>query len=568
MPAAPSSRVDRALVLALAAVALVYVAYGLDTMAQWTPRTLYADQWRQYVTFLTLDFPGNVTAPDNGHRQVLPNFVAWLDLQWFGGSHALQFALGWASVLASVVIVAGIALRDDALALTPRWAAVLLATLALFWLGNARTLTHSGELMHVYVTIALTLAGIVCALRASMAARGNAWLAAALACGFAATNTFGYGLASFVGILAALVFARAPRRLIAIAAGGLAFAALYYFGMRGGDSVSGSLRIDPLANLLAAARWLGGPLNYVAPYIWQEQASYLLPNVLRAPAQAASAFMRAHVAADIGAAVWPQALVGGGGIAFVLVASVRALRAEASPRTRLAGLAIAWFGLAAAGIIALSRLGYFVEFPDQIYADRYQPWPCLFWLGVALIALGRRSAGVAAAWPRAFAAVALVLAVVAWPAERGGRIYASLINGLVENTAAGAATGVLGRDDSFGETLRDELVRGVPVLKRNDVPPFSWPETRALDTTLPDTAPPIAEAKIAAEPIANLFDGEGVRVTVELPRGAQPPARAVLVDGGRRVVGIVVRDPRAGASHLTGYARGSQAPVAAAVLLR
>ena len=159
-----------------------------------------------------------------------------------------------------------------------------------------------------------------------------------------------------------------------------------------------------------------------------------------------------------------------------------------------------------------------------------------------------------------------MLALVAWPAERGGRIYASLINGLVENTAAGAAVGVLGRDDGFGETQRDELVRGIPVLRRNDVPPFSWPEARALDATLPDAAQSIADATITAEPLANLFDGDGVRVKVELPRDVKPPARAVLVDGERRVVGIVVRDPRAGGSHLTGYARGSQPPVAAAVL--
>lgn len=565
------SRFDRAVAAALAVAALVYIVYGLATMAQWTPLTLYADQWRQYVTFLTLDFPGNVVAPDNGHRQVLPNFVAWLDIAAFGGSHVLQLAVGWTSVLAAVALVAAVALRDDALALAPRWAGAFLAAFAVVWLGNARTLAHTGELMHVYLTMALTLAGIVCALRAAgspaaPSTRSGAWLAAALVCGFAATNTFGYGLASFVGILAALVFSRAPRRAIAIAAGGLVLAALYYFGMRGGDSVSGSLRIDPLQNLLAAARWLGGPLNYVAPYLWQEQAANLLPGMLRGSAQASSAFLRAHVAADISAAVWPQALVGGAGIVALLVASVRALRTGASPtRTRRLGLAIAWFGLAAAGIIALSRLGYFVEHPDQIYADRYQPWPCLFWLGIALIALGRRTEK-HAAWPRVLAGGALALAFVAWPAERGGRIYASLVRGLVENTAAGTATGVLGRDDEFGETLRDELVRGTPVLRQADIPPFSWRETRALGATLADAARPLADAKIATVPIANLFEGDGQRVTVELPPGSMPPARAVLVDGERRVVGIAVRDPRAGAWHLSGYARGTQPPVSAAVL--
>jgi hypothetical protein len=564
MTATPS-RIDRILAILLAVAALTYVVYGFAAMAQWTPLTLYADQWRQYVTFLTIDFPANVVAPDNGHRQVLPNFVAWLDIVLLGGSHVLQLAVGWASVATAIALVAAVALRDDALAIAPRAAGVFLAAFAIIWLGNARTLAHTGELMHVYLTMALTLGGIVCALRAATA-RSHAWLATALMCGFAATNTFGYGLASFVGILAALVFAHAPRRLIVIAAAGLVLAALYYFGMRGGDSVSGSLRIDPLANLLAAARWLGGPLNYVAPYIWQEQAASLLPGVAHQPALALSAFLRTHVTGDIAAAVWPQALFGGAGIVVLLVASWRTLRADAAAsRTRLTGLAIAWFGLAAAGIIALSRLGYFVDHPDQIYADRYQPWPCLFWLGVALVALGRRSTG-ASAWPRALAAGALALAIIAWPAERGGRIYASLIRGLVDNTAAGVATGVLGHDDSFGETLREELERGVPVIRDAQLPPFSWPETRALGPLLPDGARVLDGASINATQIANLFGGNGQRVEVVLGKGVKPPARAVLVDAQQHVVGIVVRDPRAGSANLTGYASAEAAPVAVAVL--
>ena len=556
---------DRLLAAALGVVAAAYLVYGLYAMAVWTPRVLYSDQWRQYLTFLTVDFPANVFLPYNGHRLVLPNLVAWIDAIAFGGEHGLQLFFGWCAVLAAIAVAAFACVRDREVVPLARAAGATLAVFAIIWLGCTRTLAHTGELMHVYPTIAFALGAVACAWRAAVApSRGGRWLAVALACSFAATNTMGYGLATFVAVIATLVLARAPRRLVAVAVAGLVLAALYYLGSRGSDNVSGSLAIDPLGNLEVAVRWLGAPAGTVAPYIWEENSSYLLPGFAQNTARALSAWMRAHVTADVALSAWPQALTGGLGVLLALVLTWRTLRAVQPPtRMRVFGLGVAWFGLTAAGILSLSRLAYFQEFPEQIYANRYLPWPMLFWLGISLALLGGRHAGRVAS--RVLAGGALLLVLAAAPAGRGGYITAMLVRGHVDNTAAGVATGVLPRGAFLGDTLVEDVIPAVPVLKAAGHPPFSWRETQALGTVAPSDARAV-EGTLEATSVDNLFDGGGYEVKLTLPEGKTPPWRAVLVDGERHVVGIVVRDPRPGPFVMSGYARDTGTPVAALVL--
>lgn len=53
-------------------------------------------------------------------------------------------------------------------------------------------------------------------------------------------------------------------------------------------------------------------------------------------------------------------------------------------RRVLLGLGLAAFAAGAAGIVSLARLSYFQRHPEQLFADRYLPWSCLFWLGLLL----------------------------------------------------------------------------------------------------------------------------------------------------------------------------------------
>src|SRR5262249_51815192 len=159
-------------------------------------------------------------------------------------------------------------------------------------------------------------------------------------------------------------------------------------------------------------------------------------------------------------------------------------RTAAGPMEAL-GLGIAWFGLGAAGIVSLSRLDILREIPSQIYANRYTPWPCLFWLGLALIGLGKSRAGDTAASRFVFA-VALLLPLLGWPMQYGGRIYAALVRGHVDNTAVGSLVGVYPRNASLGETMSDEFLRGIPVLSPLHIAQFDRPTAALLGHPLPE----------------------------------------------------------------------------------
>ncbi|MEO8672250.1 MAG: hypothetical protein ABI411_13110 [Tahibacter sp.] len=542
----------------VAAIAL----YGLSSLwviLGWSPHVPYADQWRQFVTFLTMPFPDNILAPDNGHRQTLSNLIAWIELRVFPGGLWLQLILGVFYAAAAAMLIGRIAWRDGAISAHARASGAFLATFAIFWLGNARVLAHTGELMHVYPTIFFLVVALYCSRRAAEDGGVGRWLVGALLASFAATISFGYGMASFIGVLTVLLLARASRASIAVTVAGFGAALLYYLGSRGADGVAGSMHIEPLANALVAARWLGSPVNYVFPYLWNADSAYLLPGPLAGIALHLSAALHPMVG-DIAYTVWPQALVGGSGILLVLVMLVQTLRASEPPTaTRLLGLGLAGFGLAAAGIIALSRLEYFISYPGQIYADRYLPWPCLFWLGAALGVLGRRDGSVR--WPQVTVSVfAACIAVGALPAHRGGYIYAKLVYGHVNNTATAAVTGVIQRDTDFGETVQQEMLAAIPVLQAAGVAPFSWPESRALGHAMPAGALRLDHARVQPGSAIDSARAAGYAVTVNIEGGAPVPSRVGLVDGTGSVVGVATLDPAAGSATLTGYALGMPNP--------
>jgi hypothetical protein len=237
---------------------------------------------------------------------------------------------------------------------------------------------------------------------------------------------------------------------------------------------------------------------------------------------------------------------------------MRRLRATTRAATIEAiGFGVAWFAFGAAGIVSLSRLSYFHQYPEQIYANRYLPWPCLFWLGLGLIALGKGGAR------RHLARVTFVfvalLPLLGWPVHAGGKIYAMLVRGQIDNTAAGTVVGVLERGAPLGDTIEPELIPGISVLRPLRLAQFASPVIGLMGQPLPTQFHPVATQSLELRPIAdNLLGEPGVAVVARLP-GADlvPVNQLLLVNANNIVVGIVLPDARLNPAGYSGYARGA-----------
>ena len=561
-----------ALLLALlwfGAAILFFLYNSIDVVLRFAPHALYADQWRQYLNYLNAPFPQNIWLPDNGHRSLLPNLVAWIEIQWFGGSQWLQIAVGLLCGLGASATAAWICLRDRDVPILYRTAAAFLCFFAIFWLANVRTLFHSTELIHTKLPMACLMFALALCIHATRSsARSLAPLIVALALGFAATFSFGYGLSVFIGAFAVLAARKASRRQFVVCAGGLLLAAALYLGSPGSSGVTASMDFAPLDNLLVGARWLGAPFVTLFTYLWNPDAVGLVRADLAHNIVSRIAGAAASHGIDLRVSVMPQALFGSLGMLALVFASLRRLRArDASPPMEAMGLGIAWFSLGAAGIISVSRLGYFQIHPDQIYADRYLCWPCLFWLGLALVGLSRASRGRSTSGgsvhQRSWIATSILvftftLPLLAWPTQLGGSIYAALVRGHVDNMATGSIVGVFDRNKDLGETLSEEYVRGTPIFAQRRIAQFADPVVDLIGTTLPPGKKTVDDVAIETQPVVDNLLGEPGTAVVLRTSQTMPEDRFLLIDGDRRIVGFVERDARVQPAGYSGYARGAR----------
>lgn len=537
------------------AAIVVYLTHTLLSVLHLAPHALYADQWRQYVAYLQQPFPLNVIAQDNSHRLILPNLVAVLELRWFNGNQWLQLAVGAVCATTAAALTACVCWRDRNVASTQRAAAAFLCVFSVFWLGNVRTLFHSAELLHTSIPICLMTCALVCVVGMDGTRHEVRRAALAVLFGAAAAFSFGYGIAVFPAVIAIAVVRRSDASIVTVLVGGGILTMLIFMLLPGGGGVSGVVGLSPLENLLVAMRWLGAPFVAMFVYLWDPNARWLLPNeTLVSLAFKSSAHMP-----DLHVSVLPQALFGGLGIASLLWATLRSWQRPSSGPMRLLGIGLAWFGLGAAGIVCVSRLRYFDVHPEQIYADRYMPWPCLFWLGLGLVGLSTAASrkGRAALSSKLIVAFGIALPLVAWPTQKGGVIWASLTRSHIDNTAAGTMVGVIERNKDLGETLSDELVAGLPAIRAAHAAQFQWPEFALLGKTAAESLRPVDAAAITARPIDdNLLGPPGTAIVVDLGNSQALPDRLLLADSGGTIVGVATRDFRLGETRYSGYAGG------------
>lgn len=455
--------------LACRIVALGSVVAGVVLMLWAAPQVPYADAWRLYAKLLDSPFAAGVVSADNGHREILPNLVRWTELHAFGGSQWLGIGIGALLALTAAAIWSR-AIARAGVSADARAAATLIAVLGIFWIGNERALAHAHESVRVYLIVACLLLALTRVAPDRTGARATL-VAAALA--LTATLSFGSGIASFAAVAIVMLLARATPIAWCVWLASLVIAAVLYLG-GAGPAVTGTVTIDPFGQAVLLARWLASPFVYVFWPILDPAIAARLPG---APLRAVAVTVADGYVAVFGpvqTSVWPQALIGALGLAMLSTATWRSAHApQTTVPARRVALGVAWFGLAVGGLIALSRSGYFVEFPDQLHAPRYMPWSSLFWAGLltaTLLRQHRRSAPV----------LALLVAGMLVPSSLWMAGLARSMQTHAERTATAAAVGLLPDGQVLGETVVEELETAIPRLRRSGLGPYAWPEVRCL----------------------------------------------------------------------------------------
>jgi hypothetical protein len=369
--------------------ALLWLWSAIVALIDFSMRYPAWDQFRTYVFYLNQPFPGNLLQEQNGHHTVLPNLVRLAEIRWFSANQMVQLIVGGTAALLAMMLVAVTALREKSASIVTRAALCLLAVIAFFWLGNARMLFHGSEMLHVYFVLLFCTIAIL-ALNHSRQRRPIFWMCIAGVSCMAATFSFGTGIASFGAVLLLGLILRISWRHLAIPASLMAATLwAYVLGMPGGDSVRGVLDLDLTADSATLLRWLSAPivtawLGYAPPDgllapVWKivsQVGETIAANLIWIPSTLGSdAMLRASL------------LVGIVGMSGYIAILFHALRHRTSlPNARVLGLGLSSFVLGAGITICLARITLFNSVPNQIFADRYLPWSCIFWLGLALYA--------------------------------------------------------------------------------------------------------------------------------------------------------------------------------------
>lgn len=546
----------------LAALCLLLAAYyACTTIAsvwQLGFTEMFADQFRQYARLLELPFPDNVLAPDNAHRQIASNMVRLADLHWGAGNQRIGVMSGLLMLVVAWVMLVVCIWRDTLRGTLFRAAAVLLATVALMWMGAARMQFHGNESFQVYLVMICAVLVIFCVerLRDAPALKPVAW---AIAAALLALLTFGTGVAVF-GLLVAMMVVRgvALRWLLPTALIGAAAVLSYLFLLPGADGVRGSLTLAPLEVARNASCWLASFWTSSWLSFAHEGGAGITPEQMATLPSGAAIVVSAR---------WMFALTGqpsllnmacGLGAAGMLVWGGLILHAWRHPRSvssiHALGLGLSTFALMIAVLVALGRATLFAQHPDQILAERYVQWTNVFWLGLALAFacwcargqgpapdVGMRIGGFG------IAIAAIAVAGLVYPTHWLWHGWAASAEREIEKRAAQLQTGVLtpGIETHTDTPDLQHLQSALDVLRLHAAGMFRSPRSRLMGTTLPRL--PV----LAGDPLVHLGAVTAVAAYGESGhRGWQvdgdlldPGLRHIIdgliaVDGTGRVVGM------------------------------
>ncbi len=383
-----------AVVFLFALGAIVWLWTSVVAVANFALRYPAWDQYRSYVLYLTNSFPINAIQPENGHSTILPNLIRLAEIQWFSASQSVQIGVGCAAALIALTLIVVTILREKNISPVAQAATSLLAVIAFFWLGNARMLFHGNELLHVYFVVLFCVIAIL-AVCNSRKNRPTFWMLVASIFCAAATFSFGTGMASFAAVLSIGLILRLRWRYLAIP-GTVLMATLYIYlvVLPGNSGVRQVVFFDPIANSAIFLRWLSAPWvtawlgNSIPISSWTQK----LPIISGIGEVVSDIF--SWTTSSFGGDVQMRygLLVGILGIIGYITIFTHACRHHLFlSRTQVLALGLSTFVLGAAAIICLARIGLFAASPGQIFADRYLPWSCLFWLGLGMHAAATNS---------------------------------------------------------------------------------------------------------------------------------------------------------------------------------
>lgn len=526
--------------------AFVFAATTLCTLVNYALRQPSWDQYREYSKYLSQPFLASVLMLENGHHPVFPALIANIEVLCCGANQHLQLAIGALCAAGVCATIALSAWRQPGLPRHLRAAGVLLAILGVSWLGNARMLVQGVGQLQVYLVMASVL---LATLSMWQAARTHAWrwiVACATACCIA-MFTFGAGAAGFPAMLVLGVALRVDwRKLLSLAGAALLAVTIYVFVLPGHDGVKNSLALRPLDSLVVAAQWLSSPWANaflgladppLQPWLSEGMTDAVDRGLLHA-ANALDSLLPWHATAT---------LIGFlGMLAFVARFAIRHTRRAEMSRNACIANGLCLFALMVAAVIAIGRLGYFESNLNQVFAERYLAWPCLFWMGLALLLLGdlwRMSSRV----PVTVALLLLALVPVALlPTHRQWAGWAASVYQMAQQSAAAARSDVI--DDTMfpdgHDASRDEVLRALALLKQERLAMFADPGWALMGTQWP-VAPGDGKFAASARVTGRLQDSQSglaaARVEGVVSHGiaaiAQSGALAIL-DADDRVAGL------------------------------
>jgi hypothetical protein len=317
-----------------------------------------------------------------------------------------------------------------------------------------------------------------------------------------------------------------------------------YFALPGGAGVSSVLTVDPWRNLQVAAQWLANPVATLLGPPLRPGAWPLLPIVPRvvAPGELPS------IATVIGLAA----------MGALVISTLRIWRRGSAGDTEILALALAWFALGASLLVGLARLTYFESHPEQLFAARYLPWPCLLWAAFALFALGAPRAQPERTGWRHAALVGLVAAVAlvhnpvheAWGRQAQSNIRHESIALLAD---------LWSTPRMQGETMTTEVAAALPLLRQHRVARFAHPAALRLGTVLHEAPADLAESATGVTVVPFVSDAgtAALDVRARLPQGHQGGQAPLwlLTNTARVVVGYAHPSPLDADDAIAGVAR-------------
>lgn len=545
-----TARVVRVLLVGwLITAGLWYAVSSLLTIANFGWTQLAYDQFRSYTSTLGMPFPDNVMVLENGHRPIIPALLRVIEIHAFAANQYLQLSFGALCATLVACVVAATSWREPGFNAPVRAAGVLFAFAGIFWLGNARMLLHGNESISIYFVILCVLAGALMVRRSAADGRAGWMVGATMAC-VLATFCFAAGVTLFptFAVLAWLLGARWRHISIILAVAALC-AGLYLFVLSGDGGVRASLDFRPIDSVIVAARWLASPwitgwLGFADP----QTHGIVLSTPLGLAMKNSANFLQSllHISWSAGGA----ALIGMAGLIAVATSVIaKAFRRGPMTSTRTIAIALMMFAAATACLIGVGRLAYLDKYPDQVFADRYLVWACLFWMGVGLMLLSladsrRRLLRIG------LLIFACVLPIAMLPFHEYGAGWGAAVY-RTNQTAAAAAMSDLFDDRLFADDDAATLAQRVlsyRLLREGHLGPFRFAGTGKLGAfLLAEPLPEPIDISVEVQKTTAVTDARDARSGAHFEGVVEVGVRALrtrgpiaVIDPDRRIVGYAL----------------------------